>query len=79
MRGSNLALADRWILSRLAATADAVNAGFASYDMDDASRALYEFVWNDFCDWYVEAAKPRLASVNSPSPAGEARDEGAGG
>ena len=54
------ALADRWILSRLSATADAVNAGFASYNMDDAARALYEFVWNDFCDWYVEAAKPRL-------------------
>ncbi len=56
------ALVDRWILSRLAATADAVNAGFASYNIDDASRALYEFFWSDFCDWYVEAAKPRLAA-----------------
>ena len=51
---------DRWILSRLAATADAVNGALSTYDMDDATRALYGFFWNDFCDWYVEMAKPRL-------------------
>ncbi len=51
---------DRWILSRLSATAEAVNKALATYDMDDAARALYGFFWNDFCDWYVEMAKPRL-------------------
>jgi valyl-tRNA synthetase len=51
---------DRWILSRLTATIDAVNRSLAGYDMDDATRALYAFLWNDFCDWYVEMAKPRL-------------------
>ncbi|HLJ54653.1 MAG TPA: valine--tRNA ligase [Chthonomonadaceae bacterium] len=53
-------IADRWILSRLNATAAAVSSALASYDMDDATRALYEFFWNEFCDWYVEMAKPRL-------------------
>ncbi len=53
-------LADRWILSRLNAAIEAVNGAFATYDMDDATRAIYEFFWNEFCDWYVEMAKPRL-------------------
>ena len=52
--------ADRWILSRLNATIETVNANLATFDMDDAARALYQFFWNDFCDWYVELAKPRL-------------------
>src|SRR5581483_5267894 len=55
-----LAVADRWILSRLNATIETVNAALSTYDMDDATRALYQFLWNDFCDWYVELAKPRL-------------------
>ncbi len=55
-------IVDRWILSRLAATAAAVNAGLATYNMDDAARALYTFVWDDLCDWYIEAAKPRLSA-----------------
>ena len=56
-------LVDRWILSRLSATAETVNNAFATYNMDDAARALYEFFWDDFCDWYIEAAKPRLNGV----------------
>ena len=58
-------LVDKWILSRLDATTDAVNAAFDSYQMDDAARALYEFFWDDFCDWYVEAAKPRFAQADA--------------
>ena len=52
--------ADRWILSSLRDTILAVNEKLSTYDMDDATRVLYEFFWNDFCDWYVEMAKPRL-------------------
>jgi valyl-tRNA synthetase len=37
-----------------------VNEGFGKYDMDDAARSLYEFLWSEFADWYVELAKPRL-------------------
>ena len=57
--------ADRWILSQLRDTIITVNANLNTYDMDDAARALYEFFWNDFCDWYVEMAKPRL---RAPEP-----------
>jgi valyl-tRNA synthetase len=53
-------LTDRWILARLNAAIGAVNASLTTYDMDDVCRALYEFFWNDFCDWYVEMTKPRL-------------------
>jgi valyl-tRNA synthetase len=55
-----LSTADRWILSRLNTTIEATNVALANYDMDDATRTMYQFFWNDFCDWYVEMAKPRL-------------------
>jgi len=54
------ALEDKWILSRLHRTIDLVNRSFANYDIDDAANALYEFLWSEFCDWYIELAKPRL-------------------
>ena len=57
-------LVDRWILARLDQTAEAVAVGFATYRMDDASRAMQEFFWDDFCDWYIEAAKPRLQATD---------------
>ena len=57
-------LVDRWILARLDQTAEAVAAGFDGYRMDDASRAIQEFFWDDFCDWYIEAAKPRLSATD---------------
>jgi valyl-tRNA synthetase len=57
-----LTMVDRWILARLNAAIKSVNAAFSTYDMDDAMRAIYQFLWNDFCDWYVEMAKPRLRS-----------------
>ncbi|MBC7805911.1 MAG: valine--tRNA ligase [Akkermansiaceae bacterium] len=53
-------LADQWIQGQLQRTADLVNNALATYNLDDAARALYEFFWDDFCDWYIEAAKPRL-------------------
>ena len=51
---------DRWILSRLQRTIEAVNTGLEGYDMDQAARALYDFLWNEYADWYIEIAKPRL-------------------
>ena len=53
-------LADEWILSRLHSTIRRVEEGFDRYKPNEAQAALYEFVWGDFCDWYVELAKPRL-------------------
>lgn len=60
-----LRLEDRWILSRLQDTIASVNTGLGNYDMDDAARALYEFLWNEYADWYIEMAKPRLRGDES--------------
>ena len=54
------ALEDQWILSRLAAATEEVSTALDHYDFHDAAQALYRFTWDDFCDWYVEAAKRRL-------------------
>ncbi len=54
-------LEDRWILSRLASVRDEVTRALDEYRLNDAATTLYRFVWNDFCDWYVELAKPRMA------------------
>jgi valyl-tRNA synthetase len=54
-------LADRWILSRLSATAAAVQQGIDEFRLDEATSALYRFFWNELCDWYLELVKPILA------------------
>jgi valyl-tRNA synthetase len=53
-------LSDRWILSRFAATSAAVNDAVDRYALGEASWALYHFLWDEFADWYLELAKPRL-------------------
>ncbi|WP_448568036.1 valine--tRNA ligase [Thalassotalea ganghwensis] len=55
-----LSLADRWILGQLQKTIKTVHESFASFRFDLASQALYEFTWNQFCDWYLELTKPVL-------------------
>jgi valyl-tRNA synthetase len=52
--------ADRWILSLYNRTVDSVTRSLESYRFDEAARTIYEFVWNAYCDWYVEMAKVRL-------------------
>ncbi|RYM06854.1 valine--tRNA ligase [Sporolactobacillus sp. THM7-7] len=49
--------ADRWILSRLNATIEKVTRLYERYDFGEAGHYLYQFVWDDFCDWYIEMAK----------------------
>jgi len=56
------AVSERWIRSRLGATIRAVDAAFRDYRLDFAANALYEFTWHEFCDWYLEIAKPVLQS-----------------
>ncbi|NOY72712.1 MAG: valine--tRNA ligase [Gammaproteobacteria bacterium] len=58
-------LADRWIMSRLQTTIHNVNRHLDSYRFDLAANELYEFTWNEYCDWYLELVKPALTSTSS--------------
>jgi valyl-tRNA synthetase len=60
IRINDLPIEDRWILSRLSATAAEVTDLLESYRFSDVARTLYDFTWSEFCDWYVEMAKGRL-------------------
>ncbi|MCZ6501454.1 MAG: valine--tRNA ligase [Gammaproteobacteria bacterium] len=57
-----LSVADRWIKAEFQKTAAAVNLAMETYRFDLASKAIYEFVWAEFCDWYLELCKPVLNS-----------------
>ena len=59
------ALANRWVLSRLDVAIAAANTGLEEYRFDDASGALYHFVWDELCDWYLELSKPLLQSEDA--------------
>ena len=60
-----LGLADRWIESKLQETCKAVARAVENYRFDLASQALYEFIWNEYCDWYLELSKPVLWDDNA--------------
>jgi valyl-tRNA synthetase len=64
-------MADRWIKSRLNRTVAEVIRGLDEYRFNDASAAVYQFVWHEFCDWYLELIKPVLYG-SKESPAGRA-------
>ncbi|MGB4553787.1 MAG: valine--tRNA ligase [bacterium] len=53
-------MADRWILSRLNRTIARVTEELEEYQLGEAATTLYEFIWGEFCDWYIEMIKPRL-------------------
>lgn len=54
--------ADKWIIGRLQLAEQGVRQGFSDYRFDIAARELYEFIWDEYCDWYVELAKVQLSS-----------------
>ncbi len=62
-------LADRWILSRLQRAIGEVTRHLDAFDLGAATRAAYDFVWSEFCDWYLEAAKPELREGNAATKA----------
>jgi len=65
---ASLSIADEWILSRLQATKVNVEKHLSDYRLDLMSHELYEFVWHDYCDWYLELSKPLL--LNESTKAG---------
>ncbi|MDO4841327.1 MAG: valine--tRNA ligase [Phoenicibacter congonensis] len=60
-------LTDKWILSKLAKLVANVDAAYAEYDFGAMTQALYQFFWNEFCDWYIEFSKARLAKDADPA------------
>jgi valyl-tRNA synthetase len=68
----HLGPAERWILSRAAATTAAADRALADYQFGEVTRLLYEAVWSEYCDWYLELAKVRLADESAPVPEREA-------
>ncbi len=57
----DMSTVDRWILSRLQRAIDQVRLGIEEYRFDEAASAYYQFVWHEFCDWYLEMIKPALS------------------
>jgi valyl-tRNA synthetase len=65
--GAGVTVAERWIRARLAATGVEVREALEKYRFNDAASALYQFVWTDYCDWYLEIAKRSLYRPETPA------------
>ncbi len=66
-------LPDRWILARLNRTIDDVTGYLDAYRFNDAAASLYQFIWHEFCDWYLELIKPTLYAKDDDAPKEEVR------
>ena len=59
---ANLSTADRWILSRLNRATKEVNESLEAFRFNDVALTIYKFIWNEYCDWYIELAKSKLSN-----------------
>ena len=64
---SKLEYEDKWILSKINTLVKEVRENIESYDLGVATQKIYDFIWNEFCDWYIEMVKPRLYEETSES------------
>jgi valyl-tRNA synthetase len=69
IRPEELTLADRWILARLDEVTDELNAALEEYKFYEAADRIYHFIWDEFCDWYIELVKPALEQGNKMTAA----------
>lgn len=66
---TNYDLSDKWILAKLNQTVNDVNRLFDKFEFGEAGRSLYNFIWNDFCDWYIEMSKATLTGDDEQTKA----------
>ncbi len=64
LNDKTLTVADKWILSRLHSTIESVTQKIKNYELGEAARELYEFVWHEYADWYIELSKKQEKSLN---------------
>jgi len=62
LTSQSIGIEDRWIFSRLHTTIQTIDEAMTKYRVNDVAKVLYDFIWHDFCDWYIELIKDRLYS-----------------
>ena len=67
LKPEEISFADKWIISRFNSTVENLSKALQNYKVNDYSKILYDFIWRDFCDWYVEIIKTQLNNNESPS------------
>ncbi len=62
-----MTMADRWIISRINQVTEKINDALSRYNFGEMAQTLYDFIWSEFCDWYIELIKPRLYQDEDPA------------